>query len=661
MPGGFFSELKRRNVLRVAVLYVGASWLILQIADVLAGLLGLPDWALRVVAYFLLLALPFALIVAWLFEVTPEGIRRTAEVDASRSMTPATARRIDRLLVPLLLLVIAGLLVDRLWVGYSELGRVVPQAGGETAPAATRSGVLSLAVLPFEDLSDERDSTMFVDGIHDQVITQLARIDRLRVISRSSVMEYRGRNTSPRQVAQALGVVTVLQGSVQKSGERARINVQLIDAGTEAHLWSESWDFTIADVFDVQNRVALGVASALQIQLAFPERARMERIPTTSLPAYQLYLRAGAMDPYSSDGLRAGVDLLRQATTLDPDFALAWAELSRRYGRLVAYDSLPAEELARAEDYARRAVALDPDLAEGHHALGLSLWRADRSSDARDSLLAALRVNPNYDIAMNNLSLIELNLGRFDQSLFWALEGFRRQPERRASYYHVGLPLLLTADEEVTRGWLDAGNERHADYHRLEVLYALLDLYHGRREQAAARMEDSLARYPDNEEVLSMAIDVGLLTDPSGAAALARAGATAAPDSRTWFLSRSRRACLGYALVAAGAGAEGESVMREALAAARERAEGGADAPALLLEIAGLEAMSGERDAALDWLHRAREAGWRDYVVLEQDPFLDPLRAAPQFRALLDRMRADVAGMRERSRDLVAAVAALER
>jgi tetratricopeptide (TPR) repeat protein len=481
------------------------------------------------------------------------------------------------------------------------------------------------------------------------------------VISRSSVMKYRGRNASPGQVAQELGVAAVLQGSVQKSGDRARINVQLVDAGTDAHVWSESWDFTIADLFEVQNRVALGVASALQIQLAFPERARMERTPTTSLPAYQLYLRAGGMDPYSSDGLRAGVDLLRQTTTLDPDFALAWAELSRRYGRLVTYDSLPAEELARAEDYARRAVALDPELAEGHHALGLSLWRADRTADARDSLLAALRVNPNYGIAMNNLSLIELNLGRIDQSLFWALEGFRRQPDRRASFYHVGLPLLLMADEETTRAWLDAGSERHTDYHRLEVLYTLLDLYHGRREQAAARMEDALARYPDNEEVLSMAIDVRLLTDPSGAVALARAGATAAPDSRTWFLEKSRRACLGYALVAAGAGAEGESMMREALAVARQRAGAGADAPALLLEIAGLEAMTGEHDTALDWLRRARESGWRDYVVLEQDPLLDTLRADPAFRALLDRMRADVVGMRERSRDLVAAAAELER
>jgi hypothetical protein len=158
-----------------------------------------------------------------------------------------------------------------------------------------------------------------------------------------------------------------------------------------------------------------------------------------------------------------------------------------------------------------------------------------------------------------------------------------------------------------------------------------------------------------------MAIDVRLLTDPSGAVALARAGATAAPDSRTWFLEKSRRACLGYALVAAGAGAEGESMMREALAVARQRAGAGADAPALLLEIAGLEAMTGEHDTALDWLRRARESGWRDYVVLEQDPLLDTLRADPAFRALLDRMRADVVGMRERSRDLVAAAAELER
>jgi TolB-like protein len=655
---GFLAELSRRNVPRVGALYLAAGWLVLQIADVLTGLMGLPEWSLRLVAYLLVIGFPFALILAWLFEVTPEGVRRTAEVDSEHSIRTRTGRRIDRLLVPILLLVIAGLLVDRLWVGHTDRARVEAMIADRIADEGrARNAAVplsnSLAVLPFSNLSATPEAAMLADGIHEQLISELARGDRLRVLPRSATTRFRDEPRDLREVGRLLGAGMVLEGSLKLAGERVRFGVQLVEPAGGELLWAQDWALSVADPIDAQARVASAIAAAVQNYLAFPERARVEAIPSTSLPAYQLYLRAMQIDPYSVGGLRASVEVLEQAVALDPDFALAWAELSRRYGRLVAYDRLPYEALRKAEAHASRALAIDPELAEGRHALGLAHWRADRPREGRDALLAALRLRPDFGTAMTNLSLVELGLGRYDQSLFWAIEGLQRSPDRASSYYHVGLSLLQLAEPQFARAWLEAAAQAHPGYHRIDVLLALLELRGGENEAALGRLEEALASNPDNEELLSVALDATLVAHPERALPLAAAASLVAPNGRTWYLARSRRACHGFALLASGNAAEGEAELRDALGLAMSRVDAGADAPALYLELGAIHAALGELDAALEWLARAYQAGWRDVRVFETDPFLDALRPRAEFRQLLDRVRADYAGLRRRSEDLL--------
>ncbi len=279
----FLAELRRRNVYRVAVAYVVVAWLLIQVVTQTFPFFEIPNWAVRLVILLLIVGFPVALILAWAFEMTPEGVKRTEEVPPERSITRRTGRKLDFTIIGVLAAAVGLLLFDRF--------RPKP-----AAPPTSGSLAKSIAVLPFESLSEDKANAYFAVGVQDEILTRLAKLGDLKVISRTSTQQYQSKPGNVAEIAQQLGVAHILEGSVQKAGERVRVNVQLIKADTDAHLWAETYDSELANVFQVQSDIALRVASALEAKLTGREKREIGAGGTTNPQAYEAYLRGLALD-----------------------------------------------------------------------------------------------------------------------------------------------------------------------------------------------------------------------------------------------------------------------------------------------------------------------------------------------------------------------------
>ena len=393
---GFFEEVKRRKVYRVAVAYVIAAGGIIQLASAAFPAWELPNWALRLVIVLLLIGFPVALILAWAFDITSQGIKTT----------PTLAPR-PQLRRNVVMLVIAGVIVSAA-AGFFLLPR-----------AAAHKVDKSIAVLPFENFSDDKENAYFADGIQDDVLTNLSKIGDLKVISRTSVMQYRGKTPSVREIGKALGVSNILEGSVRRSGNRVRVNVQLIDATNDEHIWANDYDRDVTDVFAIQTDLAKEIASALQAKLSPAEKSQMEQKPTDNSEAYLAFVQAhdlsGAVEDFEK--LKQAEQLYARALDLDPKFALALARYSQLESWIIhSYDRTP-ERRQKARTLAERALELQPDLPEGHLALGFSYYYGDNNYEAALSeFQTAQRGLPNESEAYLAIGAIERRQGKWAES-----------------------------------------------------------------------------------------------------------------------------------------------------------------------------------------------------------------------------------------------------
>jgi TolB-like protein/Tfp pilus assembly protein PilF len=362
---GFFEELKRRKVYRVAIAYVVGSWALAQGLAQVLPVFDIPNSAIRGVIALLLVGFPVALVLAWMFDITPTGIERTSAVEAQPE--PKSRRRRN------VVLLAAGGAMISIATGLFLLPRAVAHKVDK-----------SIAVLPFENLSDEKENAYFADGIQDDVLTNLSKISDLRVISRTSVMQYRGRTSNVRDIGKALGVSNILEGSVRRSGNRVRLNVQLIDATTDEHLWASDYDRDVTDVFAIQSDLAQKIAEALQAKLSAGEKSQMTRKPTENGEAYLAFVQARDLSCAFEDfdKLKQGEQLFERAIELDPNFALAIARYSQLESWIVhTFDPTPARR-EKARTLAERALQLRPDLPEAHLARGISYYYGDNNYDA---------------------------------------------------------------------------------------------------------------------------------------------------------------------------------------------------------------------------------------------------------------------------------------
>src|SRR5881296_3699443 len=447
----FFGELKRRNVYKVAVAYAVVAWLLIQIATQVFPFFEIPNWAVRLVVLLLIIGFPVALVLAWAFEITPEGIKRTEEVDHSQPTTHRTGRTLDFLIIAVLLVIIGVFAYQRF--GLSQKTSVSVLAAPEK----------SIAVLPFEIHSRDPDNAYFADGIQDEILTRLSKVADLKVISRASTQHYKSAPENLREIARQLGVTHILEGSVQKSGDAVRVNVQLIKAANDSQLWAETFDRKLTDIFSVESDVAKAIADQLRAKLTSREEQEIAAKPTDNPEAYDAYLRGLAYTLKTADtpaNALGAQKYLREAVRLDPNFALGWALLS--YVDAASYRNQALQPTVALREEARQAaetaLTLQPNLGEALHAKGYYHYACLKDYDTAVRYFEQARqLLPNSSRILESLAYLERRRGQWDRSESYFNEAERLDPrnlhlltQHAVTYFHHRrLPEALRKFDQV--------------------------------------------------------------------------------------------------------------------------------------------------------------------------------------------------------------------
>jgi TolB-like protein len=512
-----FAELRRRNVFKVAVAYVVVAWLVAQVVSIVAPALRLPEWTITLVVLILLVGLPVALLLAWIYELTPEGVKLTADVPPGAGVKHVTSQRLNYVITGALALVLAVVVVDSYLLdnaadpaALAGPAAAQPQAAGARTPepaspaaaseastvdsaiptAATASGVLanSIAVLPLDNLSPDPNNAYIAAGLHEEILNQLAKLQNLNVIARTSVLQYAENKPPIGEIATALNVESIMEGSVRYAGNRIRVTTQLIDSRTGAHLWSETYDREFNDIFAIESDIAMNVANAVGAEFSLAEQVALETPPTSSPAAYALYLQAsdvgrGALLGSTEEALA----LLDLDIAIDPDFARAYAAKAQHYNSMfvntVQATAVAVEDRAELErlvrENAERALAIEPDLPTAQLALrGINMLRwqwgnyAESLTPAQERALttaqlwtlswlgdheAALRIaRQNAELSPNDSS------PRMSLGIVEAYSG-----DRGASIASLNRSLALAPANTLARAWLAynavaLGNEAEA-------------------------------------------------------------------------------------------------------------------------------------------------------------------------------------------------------
>jgi len=432
-----FSELKRRNVFRVGIAYLVVAWLVMQVADVVINNVGAPDWVFRIIMLVLGIGFPLALVFAWAFEMTPEGLKKEKDVDRSQSITSVTGRKLDRMIIGILAVSVAYLLIDKLVLQDREMDpeSLSRQTHSQAESPATGNPALtaeiplsrnknSIAVLPFANRSNKEDDLFFTEGIHDDLLTQLAKIADLKVISRTSVMKYKNTEKTIPEIASELGVSTILEGGIQRAGNRIRINAQLIDVGTDEHLWAETFDreMTMENIFDIQSEITRQIVTAVKGELSEEESEALGEMPTDNLAAYEAYLHAktimNAPDYNKEKYLKAEV-WVKKALENDPEFALAWAKMVEIHGAAIwmGFDNSP-ERLQLVKEALSKASQYGPFLPETLAARAEYLYRIENNfHEAEIAFRAASEAKPGDADLRERLAFTERRTGKWEQAV----------------------------------------------------------------------------------------------------------------------------------------------------------------------------------------------------------------------------------------------------
>ncbi len=490
------AELKRRNVFRVGVAYAIVGWLLIEVSSVLLPTFGAPGWVMKAFSSLVILGFPLTLVIAWAFELTPQGIKRENDIDPAESITHLTGRKLDFAIIGLLVLGVIFMFVD----GYvleadpAPVEEATESVAGQVVEEVAAAREKSVAVLPFANRSINAEDAFFVDGMHDDILTHLAKIRSLKVISRTSVMEYRDTTKNLKTIGRELGAATVLEGGVQRSGNQVRINVQLIDAETDDHLWADIFDreLTAANLFAIQTEIATAIADALRATLAIEEQGRISAIPTENLQAYEAHLMGKQQLERRTTGAYAqAVDYFQRAIRLDPAFAQAYVGLAESYVLQVFYSGLPpAETIAKARVAAERALTLNDQLAEAHYALAAVKEESRDYEGAEAAYKRALELNPNYTPALHWYAwMLVSRLGRPEEALELHLRASELDPLSGLMATNVAGDLEALGRFEESEKWLDKAMKLAPDYNDL---YSSIG---GLRSSVDGRIDEAVIAY----------------------------------------------------------------------------------------------------------------------------------------------------------------------
>jgi TolB-like protein/Flp pilus assembly protein TadD len=579
-PKNFFAELRRRNVYKVAIAYAVVAWLLIQIATQVFPFLEIPNWAIRLVIMLVVIGFPIALILAWAFELTPEGIKRTEDVDLSKSIRRKTGRKLDFLIIAVLLLVIGALLFQRFHPNVS--------------PTPSSSPKKSIAVLPFENLSEDKANAYFADGIQEEILTRLAKIADLKVISRTSTQRYQSKPGNLSEIAKQLGVANILEGSVQKAADQVRVNVQLVNAQTDSHLWAETYDRKLTDIFGVESDIATTIAETLQAKLTGSEKTAIVKRPTANPEAYELYLKGRFFwNKRTGADLRTAIEYFNQAVGKDPSYALAYAGLADSYCLLSDFGAAsPADSYPQAKAAAKKALEIDDTLAEAHTSLANVFTNYD--FDFEQSLKEferAIQLNPNYATAQHWSGYTLVNLGQFDRGI----------AEGRRSVELDPLSLIINAD-------------LGQDY-----------FYARRYDEAITQLRKTIQMDP---RFYYAHWSLGLVWQVKGQIneAIAEYRKAVELNDDPFVL-----ALLGQAYARAGQREEAQKILARLSDEAKSRYVSAYSFVFLYLAL-------GDKERAIDELERAYRERSSYVDVIKVDPMLDDLRGNPRFEALVQKV-----------------------
>jgi TolB-like protein/cytochrome c-type biogenesis protein CcmH/NrfG len=674
----FFAELRRRNVYKMAAAYAVASWLLIQIATQVFPFFEIPNWAVRLVVLILIAGFPVALVFSWAFEITPEGIKRESEIETGKSITHHTGRKIVALTV-VLAIIAAGLLAYQLW-GPRKSAIATKNVPSESADLVSEK---SIAVLPFENLSDDKSNAYFTEGIQDEILTRLSKIAALKVISRTSTQKYKSAPDNLRDVGKELGVAHILEGSVQKIANAVHVNVQLIRAATDEHLWAESYNRKLDDVFAVEGEVAGAIADQLNAKLTGAEQKAVAARPTQNLAAYDAYLRGLSIEngEYGYQSYEHATTAYAQAAQLDPNFALAWARLAvlRSFLYFNAIDR-NANTSAAVQEAADRAMALAPEAGESWTAKGAYHYRVLRDFDgAVTAYQEAERRLPNNAFVLQNLAFVLRRVGRWEEAetnYKKALELDPRDatlPAAMAGEFYMYLRRFDDALASVDRALEIAPDSEAAHAIKAGVLQnegrlpeAAQELaripegstedfvvasritqaiYERNFDRAIRVIEQKLNSVPPGQQLDSIIqtaqVQLGFCQEWNGRHGDAQQSFTRAiqaikPTPDAVVVPEANGLPYFLALAYAGLG-DKEKAFAQAKQAVTDYETDAVNKPSALSALAQIQAHFGDNDVAIAGLpHLLEVPAGLTTASLKLDPFWDPLRKDPRFQKLCE-------------------------
>jgi TolB-like protein/Tfp pilus assembly protein PilF len=680
----FFAELKRRNVVRMAGLYLVGAWLVVQVAGTVLPMFGAPEWLPRTIVVLLAIGFVPAVIFSWVFELTPQGLKREDDVAPEQSITPQTGRRMDRMIIVVLVLALGYFAFDKFALTPRREAALVSSAVPNESKFVINAK--SIAVLPFENLSRDPENAFFTNGVQDEILSHLSKVADLRVISRTSVMQYKaGAQRNLREIAQQLGVAHVVEGSVQRAANKVRVIAQLIDARNDVHLWAQTYDRDLADVFAIQSDIAKGIADQLQAKLSPAEKSAIEQRPTTDVAAFELYSRAKDLilnvgfSAIFAQNLRQGVELLNQALARDPSFFAAQCQLAYAHDTLysLGVDHTP-ERRALAGAAVEAAFRLRPDAGEAHLARAQHLYRGYLDYDrALAELEIARRTLPNDPRIFEFTGYIARRRGQHEEGLRNLQRAVELDPRNFSTLQQLAISyqILRHYAEEIATEDRVLSIKPDDPETKATRARALLD-WKADTRPLRQTIDEIRSKNPEATQSVADVWFICALAERDGAGAemaLTALGDATFGDARTLFSAAFGRGLLArmmkdenkahsafaavraeqekivqaqpdygpavciLALIDAGLGRKEEALREIRHAVELMPVTKDASSGAAMIEYSAIvAAWVGEKDLALEHLAQAaRLPGFLSYGRLKLLPWWDPLRGDPRFEQIV--------------------------
>jgi TolB-like protein/Tfp pilus assembly protein PilF len=582
--GNFFAELKRRNVYKVAIAYAIVAWLLIQAASILFPTFEAPTWVMKVFVIMVAAGFPISLVIAWAFEMTPQGMKRTEQVGPNEFIPQWSRRKFFGLLA-----VVAVLALGLLMFQWSR-----PKPAVTASPMARAIPERSIVVLPFENTSGNPDMEYLSDGICEALINSLTELQQLRVIARSTAFRYKGRQTDPQAIGRELKVRTVLMGFVRQAGDRLNVQVDLVDATTGAQLWGEGYERKASDLLSIKQAIAREITEKLRLRLSGDEQRQLTKRDTANADAYQFYLRGRYYwNKRTVEGIKKAVEQFQQAIVKDSNYALAYVGLADCHLVLEQYAGTPVSEtLPKARAAAMRALEIDDSLAEAHTSLAFYYDRSWQWEESEKEFKRALILNPNYPTARHWYSIYLRTVGRLDEAMGEIERA--RELDPLSAIINVNLAML-----HLLKGEFNA---------TIEQCKWIIELY---------------PNYPDGYRTLAFTY----VKQQRYPEAIAEMNKAVVPSGR----SSEYLGALGYCYAVAGR-------REDALATLRELEAKYARGESIAAHLATVHGALGDKDQAFAWLEKDFQARSGELGDLAWRPYFDPLRDDPRYSDLLRRM-----------------------